>query len=430
MTGTPKNSNWFASARYGMLLQYGLYSVLGRGEWAMNKEQIPPAEYAKLAEKFTAENMDFDALIGRARQRWGMRYATLTTKHHDGFCLYDSALTSLTSTHSAAHRDLVAEFVEACHKHDMKIGLYFSLNDWSASPNAVDALEDPDECYEPFIQYVHGQCREILSNYGPIDILWYDGWWPFDGEGWRGRQLNAMARELQPGILVNSRNGVEGDFVTPEGHVTAADKMWEACMQLSDHWCYLPNDEDWKSSKTIAKLLRKAAAGGGNLLLNVPPRGDGSIPEQAVAILDRVGEWLQRYGEAIHDSERFELNLRERSDARSDFIYHGGLTAKGNAFYHHIDVWPAEYIRICGLECQVERVVNLASAREYPFEQSDDCVTVRDLEPNFDTTMPVVLRFETDRPPIIYKSGGWRNPTVAHCRYDPLPSEIRDLSAG
>ncbi len=155
--------SWFQNARYGLFIHYGLYSLLGRGEWVMNKEQIPVEEHAKLAQRFTAEKYDADDIIQRARD-WGMRYAVLTTKHHDGFCLYDSMLTDFTAPKSAAKRDLVAEFVRACRKYDLKIGLYYSLNDMSASPDAVDALERPVECYQPFIDYVHGQIRAIPAQ--------------------------------------------------------------------------------------------------------------------------------------------------------------------------------------------------------------------------------------------------------------------------
>jgi len=191
---------WFQNARYGMFFQYGLYSLLGRGEWVMNKEEIPVADYARLADCFTAEQCDFDALIGRARDAWGMRYATFVAKHHDGFCLYDSKLTDFKVTNSAAKRDLVAEFVAACRKHDMKIGLMFSLNDWSVSPNAVDALERPEACYQPFIDTVHAHCREILTGYGPIDILWYDGWWPYRrvAQTERGSDIRNRPIRIQP----------------------------------------------------------------------------------------------------------------------------------------------------------------------------------------------------------------------------------------
>ena len=418
------NIEWFQNARYGMFMQYGLYSLLGCGEWVMNKEEIPVADYARLADCFTAERCDFDALIGRARDDWGMRYATFVAKHHDGFCLYDSKLTDFKVTNSAAKRDLVAEFIAACRKHDMKIGLMVSLNDWSVCPNAVDALERPEACYQPFIDTVHAHCREVLTGYGPIDILWYDGWWPYDGAGWQAEKLNAMARSLQPGILLNGRCGIPGDFVTPEKHVTSSEGMWEAVMPMNNNWCYHKGDHNWKSPKTIAEMLRKAAAGQGNLGLNVAPKGDGSIPEATVEILDRVGAWLKVNGEAIYGTDRFEYDLRERGDRRSDWTFHGEFTARGNQFYLHVHSWPGAVLTLCGLECTVTRVTDLERGTAYTFNQTDGTLVVSGLPDEVDTVMPVVLKFETEDQPCIYKTGGHRNPTAPHCRYDPLPSEL------
>jgi alpha-L-fucosidase len=353
-----------------------------------------------------------------------MRYATFVAKHHDGFCLYDSKLTDFKATNSAAKRDLVAEFVSACRKRDIKIGLMFSLNDWSVSPNAVDALERPEACYQPFIDTVHAHCREILTGYGPIDILWYDGWWPYDGAGWQAEKLNAMARSLQPGILLNGRCGIPGDFVTPEKHVTSSEGMWEAPMPMNNNWCYHKGDHNWKSPKTIVEMLRKTAAGQGNLALNVAPKGDGSIPEAAVEILDRIGAWLKVNGEAIYGTDRFEYNLRERGDGRSDWTFHGEFTARGNQFYLHVHSWPGAVLTLCGLECTVTRVTDLESGTVYTFNQVDGKLVVSGLPDEVDTVMPVVLKFETEDRPCIYKTGGHRNPTVPHCRYDPLPSEL------
>jgi len=147
---------WFKEARYGLFIQYGLYALLERGEWVMNREHIPVADYKKLADVFTADKLDFDGLLRRAKQDWGMRYAVMTCKHHDGFCLYDSKLTDFTAPQTRCGRDLVREFVDACRQHGLRIALYHTLNDWIHTPNAVDALERPRECYQPFIDYVHG----------------------------------------------------------------------------------------------------------------------------------------------------------------------------------------------------------------------------------------------------------------------------------
>jgi alpha-L-fucosidase len=414
-----ETGSWFRDAQYGLFIHYGLYSLLEHGEWVMNREQIPPAEYALLAERFAAERFDADDLIRRAKD-WGMHYAVLTTMHHDGFCLYDSALTKFTSVHSAARRDLVAEFVEACRKHGLKIGLYHSLNNWSASPSAVDALERPAECYQRFIDSVHGHVREIMTHYGKIDVMWYDGWWPFDGKGWQAEKLNAMVRSLQPGILINSRCAIPGDFATPEGHISPSAGMWESCMTLNNSWGYKRGDHDWKSPKTVAGMLQQVAAGEGNLLLNVGPRGDGSVPEESIRILDEVGAWLKVNGEAIYDSERFAFDLRERKNERADWTPFGAFTARGNHFYLHITIWPGPRLVISGVESRVQEVTMLQTGRPYPFEQRDGLLTVSGLPEDMDTTLPVVLRFTTATAPCIYRSGGLRDPKVPHCRYDPV----------
>jgi len=414
---------WFLEARYGLFIHYGLYSLLGRGEWVMNKERIPVDEYRKLAGRFTAEKFDADDLIGRAK-RWGMRYAVLTTKHHDGFCLYDSKLTDFTAPKSAARRDLVAEFVAACRKHGLRVCLYHSLNDWSVSPNAVDALERPAECYQRFIGFAHGQIREIMTNYGKIDTMWYDGWWPFDGAGWQAEKLNAMVRSLQPGILVNGRCGLKGDFGTPEQHLAPSREPWEGCITLNNNWGFHRGDSDWKSPKAVAEMLRQCAAGCGNLLLNVGPKGDGSIPQESIDILDRVGGWLAKNGTAIYGTERFEFNLRERGDSRGDWTHSGGFTASGNNFYWHLRNWPGSTLYLGGVKCRVTRVSELASGTEYPFSQDGERVAVSGLPETMDASMPVVMRFETADRPMIYGCGGHREPNVPHCRYDPVQSDL------
>ena len=161
------SSSWFRDARYGLFIHYGLFSLLGRSEWVMNREQIPVTEYARLADRFTAEKFDADALIRRARD-WGMRYAVMVTKHQEGFCLYDSSVTDFNTVKTAARRDLVAEFVAACRKHGLKIGLYHSLNDWSLVPNSTDAIERPAECHDKFINLVHAQIRDVIQEVNKV----------------------------------------------------------------------------------------------------------------------------------------------------------------------------------------------------------------------------------------------------------------------
>lgn len=414
--------DWFKEARYGLFMHYGLYSLLGRGDDSLNRERLQIDDYKRLTEKFTAERLNFDDILKRAKNDWGMRYAILTQKHGDGFCLFDSKLTDFTSVHSACKRDLTAEFVEACHKYNLRFGMYLSLRDPVNQPSEIDALEQPAKYYQQYIDFVHGQIRELLTNYGKVDVMWYDGWWPFDGQGWQAEKLNAMVRSLQPDILINSRCGIRGDFDTPEQHIQASEagRPWEACMTLNDCWGYHKGDHNWKSPKEIAEALRQCAAGCGNLLLDVGPAPEGAFPEPATECLNKVGKWLNQNGESIFNTDRFVCSLHKRSDtARSDFTNSGKFTASGNAFYWHIRSWPGMPLRLSGLECEVTEVSELSTRRIFSFSQDNDRLIVKDVPEEWDTEMPVVFRFRTKDAPRIYRCGGYRTPKVDHCRYDP-----------
>ena len=422
------DKQWFIDARYGLFIHYGLYSILGRGEWVLCKERLDIGEYKKLADQFTAENIDFDGLLGRAKNDWGMNYAILTCKHHDGFCLYDSKLTDFTTVKTTCGRDLVAEFVEACRKHGLRIALYHTLNDWTSTQNAVDALERHDECYQPFIDFVHGQIREIMTNYGKIDVMWYDGWWPFDGEGWQAEKLNAMVRELQPGILINSRCGLKGDFDTPEKHITTSQpgQAWEACMTLNDNWGFHKGDNSWKSPSDVAEMLRQCATGVGNLIINVGPKGDGSLPTESIDCLDAVGVWLKLNREAIFDTKRFVFGMHTGDTGNADWTHSGMFSANDGAFYWHIRHWPGAPLRLAGVMCKVTDVKLLATGQSFPFSQSGDRLIVEGVAKQMDTSAgPVVFKFSTEGEPRLYRCGGYEVPNVEHCRYDPMPSDIQ-----
>jgi len=223
--------------------------------------------------------------------------------------------------------------------------------------------------------------------------------------------IEDMGGDSQAELLYNMASNI------PEG-------MWEAAMTLNDHWGYHKGDTNWKSAGAVARMLQQVAAGAGNLLLNVGPTGDGSIPPASARILDEVGEWLRVNGEAVYDTERFDFNLRERGNERADWNPHGVFTARGNAFYFHVNAWPGSTLTIAGLECTVTEVTHLADGRRYDFDQQDGRIVVTGLPDTLDTTMPVVLRFRTSDTPCLYLTGGQRTPTVAHCHYDPMPSDI------
>lgn len=417
--------DWFVRARFGLFVHYGLYSLLGRGEWAMNRERIPRREYRRLASRFTAERFDADELCELAL-RAGARYVVLTTMHHDGFRLYETKLSSFNAVKSAARRDLVAEFVEAARKRGLRVGLYHSLNNWMDEPDGVAALESK-RAYKAFIEATFERIRELVTKFNPIDTLWYDGWWPFDAKGWQAERMNAMVRSIQPHILVNGRNGLPGDFATPENHITAPEhwRPWEACMTHNANWGYHEGDEEWKSPGQVVDLLARCAAGKGNLLLNIGPKGDGSIPVPSRKILTRIGAWLENYGEAIFDTDFFTFGLRERGNHRGDWTLHGPLTAKGNNFYLLLRRPPSVEIAVGGLQCRVKRVTLLGKKkRELSFRQTKDRIVVEKLSAKELDDVCSVLRFECDGRPEIYGTAGMRVPTVPHPSYDPCPSDI------
>jgi len=403
-----------------LFIHYGLYSLLERAEWVMNREQIPVAEYRQLAGRFTASRFDAGAICDLA-VRAGMRYVVLTTMHHEGYRLYPTKLSDFCSS-----RDLVGELVTAARARGLRIGLYHSLNNWMDQPDMVAALEDK-AAYETCIRATHERLRELVTRYNPIDVLWYDGWWPFNAEGWRAEEMNAMVRKIQPHILFNGRNGLAGDFATPEGHLGAPKpwRPWEACMTMNDSWGYHAGDHNWKNPGQVVDMLAACAQGRGNLLFNIGPRGDGSIPEESVRVLEAVGAWMKRGGAAaIFDTESFTFDLREKGDHRGDWSSNGPLTVRGQSLFQLVRHWPGTTLTLAGLTARVERATLLGTDQPLRFTQSADRVVVTGLPVAPPDPVCPIIRFDCDRLPALYLTGGLRVPRVPHPHYDPCPSDI------
>src|SRR5258708_6121634 len=212
---------WWHDARFGMFIHWGLYSVVGRHEWVMEDEGIPVAEYEELAKRFTPKPNAARAWAKLARQA-GQKYMVMTTKHHEGFCLFDSKLTNYCAPKQACGRDLVREFVDAARAEGLRVGFYYSLMDWHHPDGARCATNEAAR--RRFVDYIHGHVRELCSNYGKLDVLWYDVSWPLKPEGWESAKMNAMVRELQPEIIINNRSGLPEDFATPEQRIEAANR--------------------------------------------------------------------------------------------------------------------------------------------------------------------------------------------------------------
>ena len=351
-----RRMKWWHQARFGMFIHWGLYSVVGRHEWVMEDEAIPVAEYQQLARQFKPKpNAARD--WARLARRAGQKYMVMTTKHHEGFCNFSTRLTDYCAPKQGPGRDLVAEYVEAARAEGLRVGFYYSLMDWHHPDGARCATDEAAR--RRFVDYIHGQIRELLTNYGKIDVLWYDVAWPLDKDGWESEKMNAMVFQLQPDIIVNNRNKLEGDFSTPEQRIEAAKNAWESCMTMNDSWGFQKSDDDWKSPKTVIRNLITCSRDTGNYLLNIGPKPDGSVPEPSVQILSTVGSWMDRNGQAIYNTEVCQPR-------RSNYA---GFTRRGNTLYMHIHFWPGDTATIAGLMTPVKSARLLASGKAVRFEQ-------------------------------------------------------------
>lgn len=348
---------WWHEAQFGMFIHWGLYSQVGRHEWVFENEAIPMSEYTPLVQTFKPRPNAARQWARIARDT-GMKYMVMTTKHHEGFCNFATRLTDYCAPKRGPGRDLVKEYVEAARAEGLRVGFYHSLMDWHHPDGARCATDEAAR--RRFVDYVHGQIRELITNYGKIDILWYDVAWPLDAKGWESEKMNDMVFQLQPEIIVNNRNKLDGDFATPEQRIQAEQKRaWESCMTMNDSWGYQTTDDNWKTPKTIVRNLVTCAHGAGNYLLNIGPKPDGGIPEESVKILTAVGKWMDKNGKSIYDTDACQ-------PGRSNFA---GFTRKGNTLYMHVHFWTGETVALAGLMNQVKSARLLATGAPVKFEQ-------------------------------------------------------------
>ena len=358
----PEKWQWFPESRYGMFIHWGPYASYGRGEQVLFREHLDQADYERRACAWNPAGYDASAWA-RVARRGGMKYAVLTTRHHDGYCLWDSKLTDYTSAAQVPGRDFVAEYVDAFRSAGLRVGLYYSLADWRV-PAYFEGPEHNPRGWDAFRDYVHGQVAELLSNYGKIDVIWFDGAWPHDATVWRSAELVKQIRAMQPDILVNNRLGLVdatnpadveaaggsseiGDFGTPEHHITAdPSRLWESC-QVSTWrlWGYA-RGERWRTADYLLDMLVESASKGGNLLLNVGPTEDGELPAPFIERSDAIGRWLEIHGECIYGSQPGGI---------LESVTYGRQIIKGNNLYLVIRHWPGETsMRIAGLGTKVE----------------------------------------------------------------------------
>jgi alpha-L-fucosidase len=349
---------WWHEARFGMFIHFGVYATIGRHEWEMENEAVPIAEYTAHAASFKPARGSARAWAKLARSA-GMKYMVLTTKHHEGFCNFDTKLTDYNAVKQGPGYDIVREYVDAARAEGLHVGFYYSLMDWHHPDGAACATDEAAR--KRFVAYTHGLIRELMTNYGKIDVLWYDVSWPLDAKGWESVRMNEMVYKLQPDIIINNRNKLDGDFSTPEQKIIAetGGRAWESCMTLNDSWGYQRADDDWKSSRTIIRNLISCSRDGGNYLLNIGPRPDGSIPPESAKILTEVGNWMATSGSTIYGSDVCQPR-------RSSYA---SFTRKGNTLFMHVHFWPGNYVAIGGLTNKVLRARVLKTGTAIQFTQ-------------------------------------------------------------
>ncbi|MCM3627779.1 alpha-L-fucosidase [Paenibacillus glycanilyticus] len=384
-----ERTKWFLQDRFGMFIHWGLYAIPARGEWVRNAERISVEDYQVYFDQFNPERYE-PKQWAKAAKAAGMKYAVLTAKHHDGFCLFDSKLTEYKSTNTPCGRDLVREFLDAFREEGLKVGLYYSLLDWHhpdypAYGDSIHPMRDNEaykrdpERFVNYLDYMHGQVRELLTGYGKLDIMWFDfSYGDLKGEAWRATELMEMIRSIQPQIIVDNRleaSGEEGgsiytgnpslysgDFASPEQIIPPSGVTdeegnsipWEACITLNNNWGYSAADLTYKSAKTVIRKLVECVSKNGNLLLNVGPDAKGEIPRESLEILEEVGQWISRNGDSIYGCGEAELPKPEW----------GRYTRKGNKLYAHLFEESIGPVSLVGLAGRIKQARLLSDGSE------------------------------------------------------------------
>ncbi len=391
-----RRTKWFVNDRLGMFIHWGLYAIPARGEWVRSEERISIEDYQVYFDEFNPTDYD-PKQWARAAKNAGMKYAVLTSKHHDGFCLFDSAYTDYKSTNTPCKRDLVKEYVEAFRAEGIKVGLYYSLIDWHHPdfPKYGDrqhpmrdnkAFENQPYDFDKYLEYMHNQVRELCTNYGKIDIFWFD--FSYDnltGEAWRATELVRMIRSYLPDVLIDNRLEVSGegfgslltqnpteysgDFVSPEQVIppmgifdeSGKRAVWESCITMNNHWGYAQKDKHFKSSEMLVKKLVECVSKGGNLLINVGPDAKGNIPSESLHILEGLGAWMHKNGDAIYGCGYADV-------PKPDY---GRVTQNGKKLYFHVMEAQVGYVPLYGVKPEeIKRLRLLADNSELKIEKN------------------------------------------------------------
>ena len=385
-------TGWFTHDRFGMFIHWGLYAIPARGEWVRSVERISNEDYQLYFDEFNP--VDYNpAAWAKAAKNAGMKYAVMTAKHHDGFCLFDSKYTDYKATNTKCGRDLIREYLEAFRAEGLKVGLYYSLLDWHHPdyPHCADrvhpmrgneAYKDDGRCFDNYLDYMHGQIEELCVNYGKIDIFWFDfSYGDLTGEAWRATDLIRMIRKHQPDVITDNRlevsgegfgslmsdtpNEYAGDFVSPEQIIppsgirgkTGKPVLWEACITMNNNWGFCQADRHFKPAEMIIKKLVECVSKGGNMLLNVGPDAKGNIPCESLEILKAVGRWMEKNRDSIYGCGYADLDKPE----------YGRITKNSatNTLYFHVTENQVGVVPLLGIQKdQIKRIRLLSTGAE------------------------------------------------------------------
>jgi alpha-L-fucosidase len=379
--------SWFAGAGLGIFVHWDHASQQGiELSWPLVGRSIaagqPPAEADVTPERYNASAATFNPerwdpkALARLFRSIGAEYVVFTARHHAGYSMFHTGHSTFSIEHSPYGRDLTHEIVSALRAADLRVGLYYSLSDWhhpdypaftlADRPYSHAAYRRPSaEAWARYLDYLRGQIIELLTRYGQIDLLWFDGDWERTPEEWHARKLRALVTSLQPGAIVNDRLPGEGDYVTPEQGLPTVVPAgpWELCLTMNDSWAYRADDTNYKSAREIARYLVEATSRGGNLLLDVGPRGDGTLPEIEVSLLAQLGEWMRDHAESVKGVKPGPPGVQ----------FYGPTSSRGSRLYLHLVMRPVESLAVRGIPIRrVEQASLLATGERLRYRSNVD----------------------------------------------------------
>ncbi|HVP12505.1 MAG TPA: alpha-L-fucosidase [Phycisphaerae bacterium] len=412
---TGARMDWWREARFGMFIHWGLYSIpagewqdrTDYGEWIRDSAHIPLEQYDQFVKQFNPVKFNADQWVRTAKAA-GVKYIVITSKHHDGFCLFDSKYTDFDVMSTPFKRDIMKELAEACRREGLRICWYHSIMDWH-HPDYLPrrkwekrSAEGAD--FNRYVAHLKNQVKELLTNYGDIGIMWFDGEWEDTWNHQYGQDLYDYVRSLQPNVIVNNRvdkgrggmgglsdAGFAGDYGTPEQEIPPTGLPgvdWETCMTMNDHWGYNKHDQNWKSSESLIRMLIDIASKGGNFLLNVGPTSEGEIPQPSVERLAAMGRWMQVNGESIYGTRASPFKTLPWGRCTQRRLPDGGTR-----LYLHVFEWPAAgRLVLPGIVNEARRAYLLSDARQAPLPVSrqEDALVVQLAGPAPDPVATVV----------------------------------------